>query len=224
MNLVISKKQKDTLFTNGVEIHIVGKPRLQNELLTLYLHQKLCDKCFVSETINNIPKKNKNSRLVLWDCQKKDLDEMIIELKKYHTPKKLNNYIVLFNVPADLKFQKKFISKGIHGFFYEHDLLENFIKGIQAILSGKLWFPREMMARCILEEPVNDSSVKNTVKKLTRRQIEILSMIAIGATNQDISKKLYISPHTVKNHLYNIFQKINVSNRIQASLWAAINL
>jgi DNA-binding CsgD family transcriptional regulator len=48
--------------------------------------------------------------------------------------------------------------------------------------------------------------------------------VAIGATNEEIGDKLCISPHTVKTHLYNIFKKINVPNRIQATLWAAKNL
>jgi len=107
---------------------------------------------------------------------------------------------------------------------YEQDSLKNFIKGIQTVLGGRLWFSREVMSKYIFEETRNEQPAKGIAKKLTQRQVEILSMIAIGATNQEISKKLYISPNTVKNHLYNIFKKINVSNRIQASLWAAINL
>ena len=56
------------------------------------------------------------------------------------------------------------------------------------------------------------------------RQIEILAMVAVGATNDEIADKLCISPHTVKTHLYRIFKKINVPNRVQAALWAAKNL
>ena len=59
---------------------------------------------------------------------------------------------------------------------------------------------------------------------LTPREIEILSLVAIGAKNEEIAEKLYISSNTVKTHIYNIFKKIDVPNRLQAALWAAKNL
>jgi DNA-binding CsgD family transcriptional regulator len=48
-------------------------------------------------------------------------------------------------------------------------------------------------------------------------------MVASGATNEQISDRLFLSRHTVKTHVYNIFKKINVTNRLQAALWAAKN-
>ena len=69
---------------------------------------------------------------------------------------------------------------------------------------------------------MNSSSTKSTI--LTPRQVEILALVAVGATNEQIADKLCISPQTVKSHLYNIFKKINVPNRVQAALWAAKNL
>ena len=58
---------------------------------------------------------------------------------------------------------------------------------------------------------------------LTRREIEVLEMVAHGATNKEISKKMYISEHTVKSHIVHIFDKLGVNDRTQASVWAAKN-
>jgi DNA-binding NarL/FixJ family response regulator len=149
---------------------------------------------------------------------------MIVKLTISDTQKKINKHIVLHSVPHKHKFSKKILSKGIHGLFYQHDTLKNFTKGITAVLNGELWFPRETMVRFMSNEIENVPSQTSIADKLSPRQVEILSMIAIGKTNKEISEELYISPNTVKNHLYTVFKKINVSNRIHASLWAAVNL
>ncbi len=58
---------------------------------------------------------------------------------------------------------------------------------------------------------------------LTSREIEVLEMVAHGATNKEISKNMHISEHTVKTHITHIFDKLEVNDRAQASVWAAKN-
>lgn len=57
-------------------------------------------------------------------------------------------------------------------------------------------------------------------EKLTNREIDVLSLICKGMSNQEIANTLYLSEKTVKNHLTNIFRKINVNDRTQAVLYA----
>ena len=59
---------------------------------------------------------------------------------------------------------------------------------------------------------------------LSGRESEILGLVAQGAMNTEIAQTLYISRHTVKSHLYNIYKKIKVTNRLEAALWANENL
>jgi len=54
------------------------------------------------------------------------------------------------------------------------------------------------------------------VEPLTNREIEILLILPKGLSNQEIAERLFISPETVKRHLYNIYQKFDVKNRQQA--------
>ncbi len=58
---------------------------------------------------------------------------------------------------------------------------------------------------------------------LTDREIQVLCLVAEGATNTEISERLFISPHTVKSHIINIFNKLSVNDRTQAAVWAVRN-
>jgi DNA-binding CsgD family transcriptional regulator/ArsR family metal-binding transcriptional regulator len=55
---------------------------------------------------------------------------------------------------------------------------------------------------------------------LTPREVEVLELVATGATNTEISKQLFISPHTVKSHIIHIFNKLGVNDRTQAAVMA----
>lgn len=76
----------------------------------------------------------------------------------------------------------------------------------------------------IQKEPIrlNHDIVKLAIQQvktsylLSTREVDVFSLIVDGLTNKEISEKLYISEHTVKNHITNIFSKINVSDRVQA--------
>ena len=57
---------------------------------------------------------------------------------------------------------------------------------------------------------------------LTQRELEVLQLLAEGATNGEISQRLYISPRTIKNHLAAIFQKLDVTNRTHALVRAVV--
>ena len=228
MGTAIAKKQKSPPSSNGMVFYIVGQRRLENELMASYLERQTGTPCFVAENVNHIPtgnpKTNGRQKLVFWDCQRKDLKIILAELRTYTTRKQSANHIVFFNVPPTLKFEKKFVLEGIHGFFYENDPLDMFLKGVKAVINGKLWLSRDMMTKCIFEDTDKIKFSKNALEFLTERQIEILALVAVGASNNEVADKLCISPHTVKTHLYKTFKKINVPNRVQASLWAAQNL
>lgn len=58
---------------------------------------------------------------------------------------------------------------------------------------------------------------------LTNREIEVLKLIAEGYTNNEISGLLFISPHTVKSHMINVFNKLSVNDRTQAAVLATQN-
>jgi DNA-binding NarL/FixJ family response regulator len=58
---------------------------------------------------------------------------------------------------------------------------------------------------------------------LTRREVEILQLVAEGLSNAELAKMLWVTEQTVKFHLSNIYRKLGVSNRTEASRWAQVN-
>jgi DNA-binding NarL/FixJ family response regulator len=58
---------------------------------------------------------------------------------------------------------------------------------------------------------------------LTARELEILQLVAEGLSNSEMARRLWVTEQTVKFHLSNIYRKLGVSNRTQASRWAQVN-
>ena len=228
MNNMVSGKQQRLGSWYGATIYLVGPMRIQNELIAKCMEKDNGNSCILLENISQIPTDNLNPDhqriLVLWDCHGEDLERLLPEIKTYTSRKKSKTRFVFFNVSNDIEFEKKFVLNGIHGFIYKNDSQDIFLKGVQAVLDGKLWLSRDLMTKCIFEDSGSDMPSKSTSGNLTERQTEILALVAVGATNCEIADKLCISPHTVKTHIYKIFKEINVPNRVQASLWAAKNL
>lgn len=98
------------------------------------------------------------------------------------------------------------------------------VSGIKAVHEGKARIhPR--LAMKVLEafaEMSNDGPrrERDIYDGLTERELEILRMIARGATNRQVANYLWISERTVDNHVQNIYKKLNISDRTQATLYA----
>jgi len=66
-------------------------------------------------------------------------------------------------------------------------------------------------------------AVESVPHNLTRRELEILRLAAEGSSNSQLAQKLWVTEQTVKFHLSNIYRKLNVTNRTEASRWAHLN-
>ncbi|CAN2041690.1 HTH luxR-type domain-containing protein [Candidatus Magnetomoraceae bacterium gMMP-15] len=218
-------------------IHIVGPNQLQNELLASHLEKNLEKKINISfmsgeglDTDLIDDESADRIHTILVDCFGIDPYSLftVFEIRSC-----LNNnkcHVAFFNIKTDKKLEKKALDKAVKGIFYGCD--PNIItKGIRVILNGELWFSRKTLTEYILKpkfsakEQITHSKLsKEAAQSLTRREKEILIQIASGSKNNEIATKLSISPHTVKTHVYNIFKKLNISNRLQATFWVTTYL
>ena len=206
-------------------IHIVGKNRFQNGLLFSYLKENTPFEVTCSQNLEPIaPIKKDESTLSLFlliDCKEFDVQKYWAEIDSWKNSIPSQSLLALCNVNPKFKIEKFAMRNNIQGIFYEDDLPEVIRKGISAILNGDLWYSRKTLVKHILEPSRSMNSLNHvTSVNLTKREREILTLITSGRNNQTIADDLFISAHTVKTHIYNIYKKINVANRFQAVLWA----
>lgn len=131
---------------------------------------------------------------------------------------------VAFNVDSNDNFNLAPYLDKMWGVFYQDDSQSAFIEGMRAILNGQKWFSGSQGAFPTSKSTHGQKQTEQLLTSLSPREKEILQLVAIGMGNTEIATKLEISLHTVKTHIYNIYKKINVSNRLQATLWASAHI
>jgi DNA-binding NarL/FixJ family response regulator len=226
----LKKQKKPTDSASDVFIHIIGSNMLQNELLLSFMKDKiglkgkclskLDPECLTSES------ESEQSNFFLFDCKGINMENFWNEINSLNESKPSQCFIVLCNVDPKTKTDKIAMGHGIEGVFYDNDPLQTIPKGIVSILNGDLWYSRKTMTKFLLEpKPLSKSSENSYANDLlTPREKEVLTLIALGHNSKKMADMLCISTHTVKTHIYNIYNKINTTNRLQATLWAAKHL
>ncbi len=91
---------------------------------------------------------------------------------------------------------------------------------LHSVQSGEIYVTPVLAANLLNEMTTGtrNEAPENTLEKLTEREQEILELIAAGTSNKEIALKLHLTEKTVKHYVTNIFQKLQVHNRVQAAI------
>jgi len=109
---------------------------------------------------------------------------------------------------------------GASGYVLKDSDLEALISSILVVRSGERVLAGPVAER-VLGMMTGDATPKDFYDGLTSREIEVLKLIASGAANKQIAYKLSISEKTVRNHISNMYEKLQLFDRSQAVLYAA---
>jgi DNA-binding CsgD family transcriptional regulator len=212
----------------GRHIYVVGAMRFERELIIDFISHHTGAEWFAVENMNAVPVSNHGvplgKKMILVDIHNMAREDLIQLLSSQEWKVRAHNLMALFNVPHEYEIEKLALKCGTRGVLYADDSAKDLVNGICAINSRELWFSRQVLSECLQDSYVGKELPVPAGHSLSEREVELLRVLASGATNDAIADMMFISPHTVKTHLYNIFQKINVENRIQAVLWAKENL
>jgi LuxR family transcriptional regulator of csgAB operon len=130
-----------------------------------------------------------------------------------------NTFFICFNLASDCGMERHILDQGVRGILYSHQTIDLYPVAIEKVLNGELWFPRIVLKEKLLAGSTPTTLPEITDTTLTMREKQVLNLLATGISNLEIANKLFLSTHTVKTHVYNIYRKIKVSNRLQAAVW-----
>lgn len=105
----------------------------------------------------------------------------------------------------DARLPARVREAGLMGYFPKTLDVSALLEGLHQLALGNSYFA-----------PLHAPALPDAADPLTPRQREVLAMVARGATNKEIAQILQIAPHTVKNHLGQIFERLGATNRAQA--------
>jgi DNA-binding NarL/FixJ family response regulator len=107
---------------------------------------------------------------------------------------------------------------GARGVFSRNESLAVLAKCVTCVAQGQIWANSEQMGYAV--EALSTAAARrhfnaDELKSLSRREQEVASALSDGLSNREIAERLQLSPHTVKNHIFRIFEKLGVSSRFE---------
>lgn len=162
-------------------------------------------KCFENATDLFTFLKRTNTNIVLLDVNLPDMNG--VEVCEKITKKYPHIKIIGLSTYNNPSIIKQMIKNGAKGYLLKNVTSKELATAIHQIYNGQSYFSGEIQT--ILADSIFDNS---TIPKLTRREKEILVLVAEGITTPQIAEKLIISPLTVETHRRNLIQKMGVTN------------
>lgn len=145
-----------------------------------------------------------------------------LEVLQKMKEKKMKVKVLVLTIHSEVEYLLKAVDIGVNGYLLKDSESAELKKAINAVASGENYIQPSLIP--VLNAKMIDRD-QDTIKieSLTKRELEVLKNLSYGMYNKEIAEKLNISERTVKNHISNIFKKIDVTDRTQAAVFAIRN-
>lgn len=173
----------------------------------------------VGDNENILPVMNKfKPDIVLLDLGLRNKSSLnIVKLSKQHYPE--TKIIVMDLVPLQADILE-FVQIGVSGFITKDASINEFCKTIRSVYQGNQVLPSNLAGSLFSQivdltiEKTKPSEIAESIC-LTKRERQVIALIANGSTNKEISAELHLSIYTVKSHVHNILEKLALNTRMQ---------
>lgn len=130
--------------------------------------------------------------------------------------------VLILTVHNEMDYLMKAVDIGVDGYILKDSESSELKKAIRAVRDGENYIQPSLIP-AMNSQLLSRDTDKDKISSLTNRELEVLVQVANGMFNKEIATNLNISERTVKNHISNIFKKIDVSDRTQAAVFAIKN-
>ncbi len=145
-----------------------------------------------------------------------------IEVLEEIKAKKIDVKVLILTVHNEIEYLIKAVDIGVDGYILKDSESAELKNAINIVMNGESYIQPKLIP--VLNNRLVSRDVdKDKIDSLTSRELEVLVQVANGMINKEIATTLNISERTVKNHISNIFKKIDVSDRTQAAVFAIKN-
>jgi two-component system, NarL family, response regulator DegU len=128
--------------------------------------------------------------------------------------------VIMLTIENDRKTIHTAIDIGADGYVLKDSTGTEIVKAIRTVCEGEKYIDKSLVALLFSDIKTKDKKNTSVLDSLSRRELEVLIRISKGFSNKEIGKQLYLSEKTVKNYATNLFRKINVADRVQATILA----
>lgn len=164
--------------------------------------------------------KNAKPDILLLDINMPNMNgiDVLKELKEKNDPLK----VLILTVHSEVEYLVKAVDIGANGYILKDSGSTELKQAINAVIDEGSYIQPNLIP-ALNSRLINRDMDKEKLASLTKREVEILTQVACGMFNKEIAVNLNISERTVKNHISNIFKKIDASDRTQAAVFAIRN-
>lgn len=131
--------------------------------------------------------------------------------------------VIMLTVESDKKTIKEAINIGADGYMLKDSAGTEIVNAIRLVNSGEKYIDKSLVSVLFSNMKINDKIKVSILDNLSKREVEVLREISKGLSNKEIGEELFLSEKTVKNYATSIFRKINVDDRVHATILAIEN-
>ncbi len=129
--------------------------------------------------------------------------------------------ILVLSAYDDADHVAELLDAGAAGYLTKDESLRTIVDAVRGVAGGEDgWLSRSVAARVLALRRGDEAPTDARPGGLTAREAEVLRLVAEGKTNAQAAADLFLSEHTIRNHLANVYGKLNVGNRAEATTWA----